>query len=217
MIIKIAVVSDIVCPWCYIGKRRLENAIREISQEIGFEIAYYPFELNPDAPPEGRNNRLYLIEKFGGEDSWRRLTDNVTRVAAGEGIEFNYERQAVLPNTRNAHRLLLYSREEGRQSELAEALFRAYFTDGIDLTRTSNLANIAAGVGMDREKAELFLNSTAGTAEVAEAETELQRLGIRGVPFYIINDRYGISGAQNTSTFIELFRSIAKKISEHSA
>jgi predicted DsbA family dithiol-disulfide isomerase len=212
--IKIAVVSDVVCPWCYIGKHRLEKAIEAVGNDYEFEIAYYPFELNPDMPAEGRNNKEYLVKKFGGEADYQRLTGHVTRVAESEGIQFNYDRQATSPNTRTAHRLIMLAKDAGKQIQLVEAFFKAYFTDGVDLSKNENLVQLAANVGMDRQKVELFLQGNAGSTEVAFAEQELQRLGIHGVPFYIINDKYGISGAQSPENFIKVFHDIGTELSQ---
>ncbi|HYG03751.1 MAG TPA: DsbA family oxidoreductase [Chryseosolibacter sp.] len=207
--IKIAVVSDVVCPWCYIGKRRLEEAVKEVEQDFEFEIAYYPFELNPDIPKEGINQRDYLTKKFGGQEQYRVTTANVSKVAATEGLAFDFEKQLVSPNTRDAHRLILFANQEGKQARVVEGLFKAYFTDGVDLTKIENLLSIAELSGLDRGRTELFLNSSTGNAEVAAAEKELSQMGISGVPFYIINDQYGISGAQPKETFIRAFQNIA--------
>lgn len=211
-VIKVGVVSDVVCPWCYIGKRRLEKAIESLSSEFDFEVAYYPFELNADMPLEGKNQKQYLTKKFGSQEEYERLTEHVSNVAASEGLEFNYEIQTVSPNTRNLHRMILISKEEGKQLALVEALFKAFFTDGIDLSKKTNLVSIAQRVGLPKEKIEKFLESEAGLTEVAVAETEIKRIGVTGVPFYIINDKYGVSGAQSTETFIEAFRSIGKEL-----
>lgn len=207
--IKIAVVSDVVCPWCYIGKRRLERALEMAANEYNFEVAYYPFELNPDLSKEGVNQVEHLTQKFGGTERYRALTGNVTNIAAQEGITFNFHKQLTLPNTRDAHRLILYANQEGKQKQVVEGLFRAYFTDGVDLTKVENLINIATQLGLDRGRTELFLNSSTGYAEVAAAEKDLTQMGITGVPFYIINDQYGVSGAQPTETFIRAFQNIA--------
>jgi predicted DsbA family dithiol-disulfide isomerase len=211
-LIKVAVVSDVVCPWCYIGKRRLEKAIDQLKDQIDFEVAYYPFELNPTAPVSGVDNKQHLIEKFGGEAAYAQLTGNVSRVAASEGLNFNFEKQKISPNTRNAHRLLLLAREYGKQLELAEALFKAYFTDGVDLSKNDNLQAVANSVGLPDEKVKIFLESDTGLTEVAAAENELQTMGITGVPFYIINDKYGVSGAQPTSAFVSAFENIGKEL-----
>lgn len=201
--------SDIVCPWCYIGKRRLEKAIEASADEFDFEVAYYPFELNPQTPADGVSNREYLAKKFGSDAEYARLTGNVTRVAKEEGLVFDYDKQTMYPNTRNAHRLVLFAKDSGKEIELVEALFKAYFTDGIDLSRNENLVSIAASVGLNEADTIVFLGGQAGTEQVIMAETELQRMGISGVPFYIINDKYGVSGAQLPSSFIQAFKNIA--------
>jgi predicted DsbA family dithiol-disulfide isomerase len=211
-LIKVGVVSDVVCPWCYIGKRRLEKAIDQLKDKMDFEIAYYPFELNPDAPVEGVDNKKYLTQKFGGESAYVQLTGNVARIAESEGLHFDFEKQKVSPNTRHAHRLLLLAREDGKQLDLAEALFKAYFTDGVDLSNNDNLIEIAKGVGLPEDKVKIFLESNTGINEVAAAEKELHSMGITGVPFYIINDKYGVSGAQATSAFVSAFENVGKEL-----
>ena len=216
-LIKIAVVSDVVCPWCYIGKRRMEKAVSELAGEIDFEIAYYPFELNPEMPHEGKNHKNHLSAKFGGEDEYERLTAHVTDIAASEGLTFNFTDQTTSPNTRDAHRLILFAKEQGKHLELVEAFFKAYFTDEIDLTKRENLIDIAVKNGLEKSSVEQFLNSSTGITEVQMAETELQRAGVRGVPFYIVNDKYGISGAQASETFIQAFRNIGKELQTASA
>jgi predicted DsbA family dithiol-disulfide isomerase len=208
-VIKINVVSDVVCPWCYIGKRRLEGAMNKLSDKFDFEVEYFPFELNPQMPQSGLNQKEYLTNKFGGEERYKQLTAHVTNVASQEGLKFDYEGQQVSPNTRNAHRLIQLSKEEGVHLKLVERLFRAFFTEGIDLSNPENLTQIASEVGMDREKVEMFLNSNTGVAEVEMAEQELSKLGITGVPFYIINNKYGISGAQQSEAFVKAFEEIA--------
>ncbi len=206
--IRIAIASDIVCPWCYIGKRRLEKAMQLASDKYDFEVEYLPFELNPQLPANGVNNKEYLEQKFGGEDRYNELTGNVTRIAAQEGLRFDFAIQQVSPNTRNAHRVIQLAREDGKQSDLIEALYKAYFTDGIDLSQKENLIDIAAAAGMDREKVSLFLDSNTGTVEVEMAERELHQLGITGVPFFIIDNKYGVSGAQRPETFLRVFDEI---------
>lgn len=210
--IKIGVVSDVVCPWCYIGKRRLEKAIDKLSDKYEFEIEYFPFELNPHIPANGVNQREHLTEKFGGEDRFEAITSRTASVAAQEGLSFNFDAQTVIPNTRNAHRLIQLAKEDGKQLQLVEAFFKAYFTDGIDLSKKENLISISEQAGLDRAKVELFLKSSTGTTEVEMAELEIQKLGISGVPFYILNNKYGISGAQAPETFIEAFNNLGKEM-----
>jgi predicted DsbA family dithiol-disulfide isomerase len=211
-VIKIAVVSDVVCPWCYIGKRRLEKAIDQMSAEYQFELAYYPFELNPDMPVKGKNQQAYLSDKFGGVEEYERITNHTADVASTEGLTFDFDKQKISPNTLNAHRLILFAKESGKHLQIVELLFKAYFTDGIDLSRIENLVKLATQAGMDEHKTAEFLQGETGVTEVRIAEKELQRMGVRSVPFYIINDKYGVSGAQPTETFIQAFRNIGKEL-----
>lgn len=209
--IKIDVVSDVVCPWCYIGKRRLEKAVNALSSIYDFDIEYHPFELNPTTPEKGFNQKEYLTKKFGGEDRYTELTNRVTAVAAEEGLSFNFSKQSVSPNTRKAHSLIQFSRTEGKQQALKEAFMKAYFTDGIDLSKKENLIEVAVQAGLDREKVENLLTDENASVQVALAEQELSKLGISGVPFYIINNKYGISGAQSSETFMKAFEEIGQE------
>ena len=185
--IKIDVVSDVVCPWCYIGKRRLERAIAQVADQVDVELEYHPFELNPDMPTEGRNQKEYLIKKFCGEAKYQQIVDHVTEVAAQEGLKFDFEKQVISPNTRNAHRLIWFAKKQDKQIEMKEALMKAYFEQGIDLTKMENLISIATQVGLDPEKTKSFLSSTEGMTEVTTSEMQNAQRGISGVPFYIIN------------------------------
>lgn len=211
--IRIDVVSDIVCPWCYIGKRRLEKAIGQLSPTIDVQVAYLPFELNPDMPAEGKPQKEYLVAKFGGEERYDQLTGNVTRIASQEGLTFNYAKQTVSPNTLDAHRLLWFARDSGRQGELKEALMNAYFQEGIDLSNRSNLVAVAVQAGFDEPSVSAFLNSEDGIAEVRYAEEINYQRGISGVPFFIINNKYGISGAQPTEAFVKALTQIGSEMS----
>ncbi len=209
--ITIDVVSDVVCPWCYIGKRRLEKALEVLKDEFEFEVNYLPFELNPDMPNEGRNQKEYLTEKFGGEDRYQQLTQNVTQVAAEEGLAFDYTQQQRSPNTRDAHRLIWLAKAEGIQAEVKEALLKAYFENGIDLTKKENLLEVTSKAGLNKEKAEKLLGSEKGLVEVEYLEQLNYQRGVTGVPFYIVNGKYGISGAQPSSSFVSAFRDISNK------
>jgi predicted DsbA family dithiol-disulfide isomerase len=210
--IKIDVVSDVVCPWCYIGKRRLEKAITSLEDKFEFDITYHPFELNPQIPESGYGNATYLTEKFGSAERYEQLTNQVTQVAAAEGLTFHYAKQTTLPNTRKAHALILLAQQEGRQLPLIENLFKAYFSDGVDLTKSENLLRIAEESGIDKQKAIAVLSDRESLQIIESAEQELQKLGISGVPFYIINNKYGISGAQSPETFIKAFSEMAQEI-----
>ncbi len=206
--IKIGVVSDIVCPWCYIGKRRLEKAMDKLSAKFDFEVEYFPFELNTQIPSQGFDQQKYLAGKFGGEDRYHEITGSVTEVADREGLKFDFSAQKITPNTRRAHRLIQHAKERDKQSAVVEALFKAYFSDGIDLSANENLLTIATNAGIEKTTAEALLNNGDDT-EIEMAERQFRELGITGVPFFIVNNKYGISGAQPTETFIKAFEDIA--------
>ncbi len=209
--IKIDVVSDVVCPWCYIGKRRLEKAIAQVTDQVDVELEYHPFELNPDMPLEGRNQKEYLTKKFGSEAKYQQLIAHVTEVAAQEGLQFDYKKQAISPNTRNAHRLIWFAKKHGKQIEMKEALMKAYFEQGIDLTQTETLVSIATELGLDNEATRNFINSTEGLVEVTTSEMQNVQQGISGVPFYIINNQYCISGVQPSEVFANALLEISRE------
>ncbi len=208
-VIKVEVVSDVVCPWCYIGKRRLEKAIATLKDSFEFDVEYVPFELNPAMPKEGKNQKEYLTAKFGGDAQYEKITSNTTKVAAEEGLAFDFTKQHISPNTRNAHRIIWLAKKEGKQKEVKEAFMKAYFEDGVDLTQKENLVAIASKAGVEPSKVWQLLNSDEGIEEVIQAEQLNMKRGISGVPFYIINGKYGVSGAQSPAAFIEAFNEIA--------
>lgn len=208
-LINIGVVSDVVCPWCYIGKRRLQQAMAFESDRFQFEVEYFPFELNPHLPEEGTDYRQYLCNKFGSQSKFEEITAHVKHVAAREGIAFNLDKQHNYPNTRNAHRIILMAHETDRQDEVVEAMFRAFFTDGIDLSRKENLIDIAADAGLDREQVALLMQGNTGKTQIEMAEKELRDLGISSVPLFIINNKTTISGAQSVETFTRAFQDMA--------
>ena len=208
--IKVDIVSDVVCPWCYIGKRRLENAIGKLASEYDFELEYHPFELNPQMPENGANQRAYLAAKFGSDERYDQITDQTTQTAATEGLAFAFDKQQVSPNTRKAHVLIQEARNAGKQLEVTEGFFKAYFTEGVDLSKDENLVSVAVQAGLPQDLAEEALANETAALQVSLAEQEMYKLGITGVPFYIINNRYGVSGAQPAETFIEAFREIVQ-------
>lgn len=208
-IIKIDVVSDVVCPWCYIGKRRLEKALESLSETYSFDVEYHPFELNPQMPESGLNQRAYLIEKFGSEDRYISITQHVTQTAAEEGLSFDFTKQEISPNTRNAHRIIQKARSVGKQVNVKEAFMHAYFTDGIDLSKRENLISVAVKGGLSEQLVEALLDGEEGLTAVTFAQQQMQKLGITAVPFYIIENQFGLSGAQPTETFINAIRKAA--------
>lgn len=203
--LKIAVVSDVVCPWCYIGKRRMEKAMLLAADKFDFEVEYFPFELNPHMTSGGTDLKEYLCGKFGSEAKFYELMDHVKKVAKSEGLEFNLEAQQRYPNTRDIHRIILFAREEAKQGEVVEGFFRGYFTEGADLTKFETLLQIAENAGLDAGKVELLLQSNTGKLEIEMAEKGLQDLGITSVPLFIIENRFAISGAQPVEAFAKTF------------
>ena len=212
--IKIDVVSDVVCPWCYIGKRRLENAMERLSGEIDFDVQYHPFELNPDMPPTGLDQRAYLTRKFGDDDRYTELTSRVTEVAAQEGLTFDFDRQRVSPNTRKLHAIIQLGQAKGLQKEIVEVFYNAYFTSGVDLSDDENIVKGALEAGLDEDSVRDVLKDERKLADIGAAEQEIYKLGITGVPFFIINNKYGISGAQTADTFEKALRDIGNQAVE---
>jgi predicted DsbA family dithiol-disulfide isomerase len=212
--IRIDIISDVVCPWCYIGKKRIEKAMKALESEFEFEVSYHPFELNPYIPEEGVNQKEYLTEKFGGPARYNQVINNITTVGLQEGLKFDYEKQVKSPNTLKAHRLIWFAAKYNRQRELVELLFSAFFEKAVDLTRNENLIESAVQAGLDRKITENFLNSDEGTDEVKYDQHYYRQAGVTGVPFYIIDGKYGISGAQNPETLIQALRQISTESSE---
>jgi predicted DsbA family dithiol-disulfide isomerase len=162
--------------------------------------------LNPSIPETGVNQNQYLSQKFGGEERYRKIAEHVTQVAADEGLEFNFQKQAVSPNTRHAHRIIQLAKHVNKQIEVKEAFMKAYFTDGVDLSKVDNLIAVAEHAGMERALVTQLLSGDQGVAEIIQAEKEIQQLGITGVPFYIVQNKYGLSGAQPPESFIEVIQ-----------
>ena len=209
--IKIDIASDVVCPWCYISKRRIEKAMTQLSDQFEFEVSYLPFELNPQTPKEGFNQKEYLTKKFGSEEKYNQITNHVASVAAGEGLKFDFSKQEKSPNTRDAHRILLSAKQEGKQLAAKEAFMKAYFEDGVDLTKKENLVAISEQIGLNPQSIAALLDSDEGLAEVIMNEQANHQRGISGVPYYIINNQYGISGAQSSEVFVQALTQIGNQ------
>jgi len=204
----IDVVSDVVCPWCYVGKRHLESALATLAEagEPVPAVRWHPYELNPGLPAEGVDRREYLERKFGGPARAAQVYERVRRAGTQAGIAFDFERIALQPNTRDAHRLVAWVQTRGDAGPLVERLFRAYFVEGRFVGSHEVLADLAAEAGEDRDAVLEFLASGVGLDEVAQAEARAASLGITGVPFFIVDGRYGLSGAQPAEAFVEALR-----------
>jgi predicted DsbA family dithiol-disulfide isomerase len=208
--------SDVVCPWCFIGKRRFEQAVARLADDPDFddeiEIVYRPYQLDPSAPP---GTTMPVVEayarKFGGRERAESIIASITATAAEEGLDFHLER-AQRANTRDAHRLLQYALDhgpEGAQGALKERLLRAYFTDGLDVSDPDVLADAAEAVGLDRAAVVAHLASEAGLTELAGSLAFAAEAEITAVPTYVIGGQWAIPGAQDPDTFVQVIKRLA--------
>lgn len=206
-VLQIEVVSDVVCPWCYIGKRRLEQAIDSRNGKYEFKVSYIPFELNPTLPESGVGYIEHLAEKFGGRDHFELLSARVASVAAEEGIVFNQSKQPVLPNTGRLHAIV--QAVGAAQPAVMEAYHKAFFTDGIDLSQRDNAVQVAAAAGMAQAQAEKAWDDPAALEKIREQARQISQLGIHSVPSFILNRKTAIVGAQRTNAFVSAFEKYA--------
>lgn len=209
---QVEIWSDVVCPWCYIGKRRFERAVAEWGGDV--EVTWKPFELDPSVPAEGADHHGYLRAKFGGPERTEQLLAHVARLAEVEGLDYRWHRVTRRPNTRRAHALTAFAGTKGTdvQDAVAEACFRAYFTEGRDLGSLDTLVGIAVAAGLDADEVRAELADEAALLAVANEERVGQSLGISGVPFFVIEGRYGISGAQDPETLVQILRQIEAEL-----
>ncbi|MEC9166930.1 MAG: DsbA family oxidoreductase [Pseudomonadota bacterium] len=204
MMLQIEIFSDVVCPWCYIGKRRFERA-HTARPHTGLAVTWRAFQLNPEMPADSIDRQRYLELKFGGGDQAGQVYHRIATAGAEEGIDFAFDRIRRTPNTVNAHRLVRWARQQDRQDEVVESLFQAYFLEGLDIGDRDNLAEIAALAGLDRADARAFLDSVEGVREVLDETRLAYNSGITGVPCFIVDRKYAISGAQEPEAFFPLF------------
>ena len=203
MSLFVDVISDVICPWCYIGKRRLEKAIAAHGATV--KVRWLPFQLNPTMPKEGISRREYRTKKFGSWEWSQELDAKVIEVGKDEGIDFAFDRIERTPNTLDAHRLIWLADKEGVQAAVVEALFLAYFTEGQDISNQRVLIDVVAGAGLDRSKAEAVLKGDEGMVAIKEAGELSQRHRVDGVPFFVVNGEITLAGAQQPDAFLEAF------------
>ena len=205
MSLSIDIVSDIVCPWCFIGKRRLEAALdlyrARNPAAAAPQVTYHPFELNPDVPREGIARADYIAKKFGARGY--SAHDRLVQAGTPLGIAFAFDRIARQPNTLAAHALIESARRHGVQGAVKEALMQAFFVDGLDLTDTATLVQIAADAGLERKEAEAAIADEELRRAVAEEEEKARGMGVQGVPFFIFNGRMVVEGAQPPETLLQ--------------
>ncbi len=206
MTIQIDVISDVVCPWCFIGKRNLERALGIWHAKYPDErpaVRWQAFQLNPQLPPGGVPRKQYLENKFGGPERAREIYARVSAAGKLAGIDFAFDAIQVQPNTIDAHRMMHYAGERGRQDEMAETIFRRYFTQGADLSNPDTLADIAEQAGLDRAEAAAYVAGDADRALIERQDHQARAIGVEGVPFFIFNQRLALSGAQPAEVIVE--------------
>ena len=201
---RIDVFSDVVCPWCFIGKRNLEASLGQAGMGDA-DIHWHAFQLNPDLPPEGADRQAYMQQKFGSAEQIQRIHARVSAAGKAAGIDFRFDKITRSPNTFDAHRLLNLAGTQGKQGVLKERLLRAYFLEGQDLGDRAVLAALGAEVGLSGDL-RAWLASEAGKTEVREDLLSAQEIGISGVPFFILAGRYALPGAQPPEVFVQALR-----------
>jgi len=202
---RIDIISDTICPWCYVGKRRFERALAALPAGTEVTVAWWPFQLNPQMPPEGKERAEYLVERFGSPEHAREVFRPIEAAGRAEGIPFAFERIGRTPNTMASHRLIAYAGERGLQNEAVEALFRRYFEGGEDIGQIDVLVAAAGEAGLDEAAARAFLESDDGHSEIEAGDVAARKLGINGVPCFIVNGRYALSGTQEPEVFKRVF------------
>lgn len=200
---QLDVFSDTICPWCYIGKRRLERALQARPQP-GLLLRWRAFQLNPGMPPGGMERQQYMAAKFGSTERARRLYETVARIGLGEGIEFRFDRIQRTPNTLLSHRLCHVAGNVDQQDVMLERLFSAYFQDGLDIGSLEVLTALAAEVGIPAELAAEALSGTPQIDAALASDFQARRQGINGVPYFIFNGRFGLSGAQEPEALFHM-------------
>lgn len=201
--LTIEVVHDLVCPWCFLGVRRLRRTLRGRPDLIS-DLVWRPFLLNPDMPRSGMSRNDYVIRKFGGEDRARRLYSSISEIGGSEGVLFRFDRIRRTPSSVDAHRLVRWAARYGRAEEVVDALFWAYFTDGGDIGDPAVLLAVAAACGLDASAAKRFLSGDEEFDQVHAENLRAHRLGINGVPCFVIAGRHAIAGAQEAEVIDRL-------------
>ena len=213
--VKLDIISDPICPWCYIGKTLLDQALAERPRHP-FTMEWHPFQLNPDMPAGGMDRREYLERKFGGKEGALRAYAPVLERAEAAGLSIDFAAIPRTPNTLDAHRLIHWAGIEERQTPVAMALFRAYFDEGRDIGDKDVLADIADGVGMDAAMVQKLLKSNADADDIRKRDTQFREMGITGVPCFIVAGKHAVPGCQPTELWIEVIDEINAQLEETS-
>ena len=213
MTVKLDILSDPICPWCYIGKTHLDKALAEIPDHP-FTIEWHPFQLNPDMPREGMDRRDYLEGKFGGKEGAVRAYAPVVEHAQKAGLNIQFEEMKRTPNTLNAHRLIHWAGIEGKQNETVDALFKAYFEEGRDIGDAEVLADIADAVGMDASVVLKLLQSENDAQDIRDRDAHSRKMGVSSVPTYIVASKHAVPGAQPPELWVKVIGEIMEQIKQ---
>ncbi len=209
--VSVDVYSDTVCPWCLIGARRLQLAGELLADELALEIRWRPFELNPEMPPEGMGRREYREAKFASLERSRELDAGTVEAGAGDGVSFRYDLIERTPNTFASHRLIWMAAGEGLDEDVAQRLLQAYFTEGRDVGDLDVLAEVAGEAGLERAATRDRLAGDEGEKEVRDAQQLARQRGVNAVPFFLLDDRYGLPGAQPPAVLAAALQEVANK------
>ncbi len=206
---KVEIWSDVMCPFCYIGKKRFEKAVDSLGIKDDVEVIYRSFLLDPELQTDpNKNVTEHLAQKKGiSLDEAQKLNEHVSGMAAEEGLNYDLE-NAVVANSRNAHRLLHFAKSKGKQAEFKEALLKGYFEEGKNIDKMDVLKSIGASVGLSEEEVGNVYNSASYTEDVIQDIQRAQQIGVQGVPFFVINEKFALSGAQPTDTFKQALQKV---------
>ncbi len=207
---QIDVVSDTVCPWCFIGKRRLDRAVAQ-RPDLGIEVGWRPYQLDPNVPKEGLDRRAYMRAKFGDGERVKGMSEALQTYGAELGIAFAFDKAEKRPNTIDSHRLIRWASSVGLQNAVVEALFSAYFEQGRDIGDAAVLTDIAAACGMDAELVGELLASDADIELVTREAGLAGQMGITGVPAFVLQGKYMLVGAQDTDVLLRVFDKVSEK------
>jgi predicted DsbA family dithiol-disulfide isomerase len=211
--VKLDILSDPICPWCYIGKTNLERAL-EAEPDHPFIVEWHPFQLNPEMPRDGMNRRTYLENKFGGKDRAIQAYLPVVEHAKIAGLDIDLESITRTPNTLDAHRLIHWAGIEGRQTPVVSALFRAYFKDGRDIGNHEVLADIADTVGMDASLVQRLLKTDEDAQNIRERDAHARNMGVNSVPTFIVASQHAVPGAQFTDLWRKVIAELRDQVNE---
>lgn len=211
--LQIDIVSDVVCPWCYIGKKRIEDALA-LASDVPVHINWRPFFLNPWVPREGISRDEYLTTKFGSPEAYKGIAGRVVAAAAEEGLEYNSDRVKRQPNTIDSHRLIYWADAQGKAAQMKQRLMELYFRDGGDLTSTDVLVQAAADVGMDADSVRKRLATDEDVERISGQAQEASEKGISGVPTYVFAQKYAVSGAQPADQLARAIRQVSEEINQ---